>query len=49
MSHAVQVNMIADQVIEVNGKEVNIHDIVSIYVNHLGEILEVATTNKEEV
>ncbi len=47
MNHTVQVNMIAEQVIEINGKEVNVHDIESIYVNNWGEILEVATKPKD--
>ena len=42
MSHTVTVKMIADQIIEIAGKEVNIHDIKTIYVNSKGEIVLVA-------
>lgn len=42
MSHTVTVKLIADQVIEINGKEVNIHDIITIYVDNQGKIIEVA-------
>lgn len=44
MSHTIKVTMTADQVIEVQGKEVNIHDIKTIYVDSQGVITEVATT-----
>lgn len=46
MSHTVTVRMIADQVIEVNGNEVNIHDIKTIYVNPKGQIEEVAIKDR---
>ena len=42
MSHTVTVRMIADQIIEVDSKEVNIHDIKTIYVDAKGKITEVA-------
>ena len=42
MSHTVTVRMIADQIIEVAGQEVNVHDIKTIYVNDSGQIEEVA-------
>ncbi len=41
MSHSVKVIMIADQEIEVDGEEVNIHDIYSIVVDSRGKIIEV--------
>ena len=47
MSHTVTVKMIADQVIGIAGKEVNIHDIYSIYVNSKGEIVEVALLKEQ--
>ena len=40
MSHRTHVLMIADQVISINGKAVNIHDIQSIYVNDSGLITD---------
>ena len=42
MSHTVTVKLIADQEIEVQGKEVNIHDIETVYINGDGVINEVA-------
>ena len=42
MSHTVTVKLIADQEIEVQGKEVNIHDIETVYINGDGVITEVA-------
>lgn len=41
VSHTVIVRMIADQEIEVAGKDVNIHDIATIYVDGRGKITEV--------
>jgi len=38
MSHTVQVNLIADQEIKINGEEVNVHDIESIFLNSDGVI-----------
>lgn len=38
MSHTTEVKMIADQEIEICGKIVNIHDILSITVNSKGKI-----------
>ena len=40
MSHTVTVKMIADQYIEVNGYEINIHDIKTIVVDERGRIIE---------
>ncbi len=41
MSHTVKVNLIADQEIEVDGQEVNIHDIRTITVDTDGRIIDV--------
>ena len=41
MSHTITIKLIADQEIEVQGKEVNIHDIETIYVDGCGKITEV--------
>ena len=41
MSHTTSVLLIADQVIEIAGKEVNIHDIHAFIVNDQGLIIEV--------
>ncbi len=38
MSHSVQVTMIADQCIEIGGREVNVHDIAVIHVDGRGQI-----------
>ena len=47
MSHTVTVRLIADQIIEVAGKERNIHEIETIYVNADGQIEDVAIKEKE--
>ena len=41
MSHRVTVKLIADQTIELNKKEVNIHDIKTIHVDGQGVIKKV--------
>lgn len=44
MSHTVTVKLIAEKIIiKIGGKEVNIHDIQTIYVDYKGRILEVAS------
>lgn len=48
MSHTVQVNMIADQEISINGIEINIHDIKTIYVDSNGKIYDVFCFEKSE-
>jgi hypothetical protein len=40
MSHSVKVTIIADQEIELLGKVVNIHDILSISLDEHGKIIE---------
>lgn len=40
MSHSVKVTLIADQEIQIHGREVNIHDIRSIIVDHDGTITD---------
>ena len=47
MSHMVTVKLVADQIIEVEGKEVNVHDIETVYVNSKGQIKEVAIKGAE--
>ena len=41
MMHTVTVKLIADQIIKVNGKEVNIHDIKTIVLDSYGKVVEV--------
>ena len=41
MSHTVTVRMIADQIVTINGAEVNVHDIRSIEVDETGTIITV--------
>lgn len=41
MSHSVTVTLIADQVIRISGRDVNIHDIKAIVLNGYGVIEEV--------
>jgi len=48
MSHTVTVKLIADQIIEIAGKEVNVHDIETVYVNSKGQIEEVAIKSTEK-
>lgn len=40
MSHSVEITLIADQVIEIMGEPVNVHDLKSIGLNDQGEIIE---------
>jgi len=40
MSHSVGVTLIADQEIEIQGRQVNIHDIKSILVDSEGKIAD---------
>ena len=40
MSHRVEVGMIADQEIDINGKRINVHDIEIIVVDGNGLIVE---------
>jgi len=39
--HATTVTLIADQLIEIMGKEINIHDIKTIQIDELGQIIEI--------
>ena len=48
MSHTVTVKLIADQVIEVDGAEVNIHDIETVIVNDTGVIERVYLKKDED-
>lgn len=40
MSHTVQVNLTADQVIHLNGVEINIHNLSSITLNNEGKVID---------
>jgi hypothetical protein len=47
--HTVKVNLIADQSIYIFGKDVNVHDIVSIRLDHEGKIDGYSVGDEEEV
>ena len=46
MSHSVQITLIADQLIEILGKKVNVHDIECIMVNDIGIIMGVTISRE---
>ena len=48
MSHSVDVTLIADQEIEIEGRKVNIHNIKSIVVNSEGKIVDASVEPEGE-
>lgn len=49
MSHSVKVTLIADQVITLQGYEVNVHDIQSVVLNGTGCIIGFALWDDKEL
>lgn len=48
MSHSVKVTLIADQVIDILGKRVNVHDLITITLDDDGKIVDATVrVNKE--
>ena len=49
MPHSVKINLVSDQTIFLNGKETNIHDIESLYVNEEFSVVEVCLNRGDHV